>query len=66
MDEQGADDRTIQPARTYVVGMRDPERLKIWLIAGAIIVALALAILTGTGILPGEPAGPIPEDKFGR
>ena len=44
----------------------DPERLKIWLIAGAIIIALALAILTGTGILPGEPARPIPENKFGR
>jgi len=44
----------------------DPERLKILLIASAIIIALALAILTGTGILPGEPAGPVPENKFGR
>ena len=42
------------------------ERLKILLIAGAIIVALSLAILTGTGVLPSEPAGPIPENKFGR
>jgi hypothetical protein len=42
------------------------DRLKIWLIAGAIIIALGLAVLTGTGILPSEPAGPIPENKFGR
>ena len=42
------------------------ERLKICLIAGAIIIALALAILTGTGILPSEAPGPIPENKFGR
>jgi hypothetical protein len=53
--------------RAYAVGMQGgPERLKIWLIAGAIIIALALAILTGTGILPGETPGPISENKFGR